>query len=117
MRASTKGSSSTHGTSRIAKHAEFALGIKKSKRSWTIQRFAVFECRNILVTSGMTLIDQRLIIRQLIKEAQLARRPVRFLAIHDLDDFRVVVTSTTKGKKTWLAIKIRYINQRVMEIS
>ena len=48
MRASAHGSATdSWNITHLAKHAEFALGIKKSKRSW--ERFlktVVFECRN-----------------------------------------------------------------------
>ena len=90
MRASTQGSSpDSWNITHLAKHAEFALGIKKSKRSW--ERFLRGLPFLSVVTSLSDIRDdsdrpaKALIIRQLIKEAQLARRPVRFLAIHDLE--------------------------------
>ena len=120
MRASAHGSATdSWNITHLAKHAEFALGIKKSKRSW--ERFLGGLPFLSVVTSLSDIRDdsdrpaKALIIRQLIKEAQLARRPVRFLAIHDLEDFRVVVTSTTKGKKTWLAINNKVNQSTVYE--
>ena len=92
----------------LADLAESAQDIKKSKRSW--ERFLA----DLPLLQVTTTLDElrdnngnparALVISQLIDEAQRSRRPIYFLAIHDLDDLSVAVISTTKGKKTWVAL-------------
>ena len=92
---------------RLSEIAEQTLGITKSKRSW--ERFlAGLPFLQVSTAPGELLDDigrpaRSIVIGQLINEAQQARRPVRFLAIHYLDEISIAVTSTTKGRKTWLA--------------
>ena len=94
---------------RLSEIAEQTLGITKSKRSW--ERFlADLLFLQVTTASGELLDDigrpaRSIVISQLINEAQQERRPVYFLAIHYLDDLSIAVTSTTKGRKTWLAFK------------
>ena len=91
---------------RLAELAEQTLVITKSKRSW--ERFLAGLPFLQVITAPSELLDdigrpaRSIVISQLINEAQQERRPVYFLAINHLDDFSVVVTSTTKGRKTWL---------------
>ena len=91
---------------RLSEIAEQTLGITKSKRSW--ERFlAGLPFLQVSTAPGELLDDigrpaRSIVIGQLINEAQQARRPVRFLAIHYLDEISIAVTSTTKGRKTWL---------------
>ena len=91
---------------RLSAIAEQSLGIMKSKRSW--ERFlAALPFLQVTTALSELLGDIRrparsIVISQLISEAKQERRPVYFLAINHLDDFSVVVTSTTKGRKTWL---------------
>ena len=94
---------------RLSEIAEQTLGITKSKRSW--ERFlAGLPFLQVTTAPGELLDDigrpaRSIVISQLINEAQQERRPVYFLAIHYLDDLSIAVTSTTKGRKTWLAFK------------
>ena len=91
---------------RLSEIAEQTLGITKSRRSW--ERFlAGLPFLQVSTAPGELLDDigrpaRSIVIGQLISEAQQARRPVRFLAIHCLDEISIAVTSTTKGRKTWL---------------
>ena len=91
---------------RLTELAEQTLVITKSKRSW--ERFLAGLPFLQVITAPSELLDdigrpaRSIVISQLINEAQQERRPVYFLAINHLDDFSVVVTSTTKGRKTWL---------------
>ena len=91
---------------RLSEIAEQSLNITKSKRSW--ERFlAGLPFLQVSTAPGELLDDigrpaRSIVIGQLISEAQQARRPVRFLAIHCLDEISIAVTSTTKGRKTWL---------------
>ena len=92
----------------LADLAEMALDIKKSKRSW--ERFLA-DLPLLQVTTALDELRDNngnparaLVISQLIDEAQRSRRPIYFLAIHHLDDLSVAVISTTKGKKTWVAL-------------
>ena len=95
--------------SRLIEQIESALQIKKSKRTW--ERFLATLAFLDVTTTAKEICDETgrparaLVINQLIGEAQRARRPVLFLEIHNLRDFSVLVTSTTKGKKTWLSLK------------
>ena len=94
---------------RLAERIEPALQIKKSKRTW--ERFladlpfldVTTKANEIQDDSGRPA--RALVINQLIKEAQRARRPVHYLEIHELQDFYVVAISTTKGQKAWLSVK------------
>ena len=91
---------------RLSEIAKQTLGIAKSKRSW--ERFLAGLPFLQVSTAPGELLDnigkpaRSIVIGQLISEAQQARRPVRFLAIHHFDDLSIAVTSTTKGRKTWL---------------
>ena len=94
---------------RLSEIAEQTLGITKSKRSW--ERFlAGLPFLQVSTAPGQIIDDigrpaRSIVIGQLINEAQQARRLIYFLAIHHLDDLSVVVISTTKGKKTWIALQ------------
>ena len=94
---------------RLSETAEQSLGITKSKRSW--ERFLAGLPFLQVTTAPSELLDdigrpaRSMVIGQLIDEAQQERRPVYFLAIHYLDDLSIAVTSTTKGRKSWLAFK------------
>jgi sulfate adenylyltransferase subunit 2 len=105
--------------SRLAEQIELTLQIKKSKRTW--ERFLANLPFLEVTTTATDIRDdtgrpaRTLIINQLIREAQRARRPVHFLEIHSLQDFYVVATSTTKGKKVWLSIKEKINKSEVYE--
>ena len=94
---------------RLSEIAEQTLGIVKSKRSW--ERFlASLPFLQVSIAPGELLDDigrpaRSMVIDQLINEAQQSRQPIYFLAIHHLDDLSILVTSTTKGRKTWLAFQ------------
>lgn len=96
-------------TQRLAELAEQSLGITKSKRSW--ERFLAGLPFLQVTIAPDELQDEfgrparSMVIGQLINEAQQSRQPVYFLAIHHLDDLSIAVTSTTKGKKSWLGYK------------
>ena len=74
----------------LSEIAKQTLGITKSKRSW--ERFlAGLPFLQVSTAPGELLDDvgrpaRSIVIGQLISEAQQARRPVRFLAIHCLDE-------------------------------
>ena len=90
----------------LTKVAEQTLDITKSKRSW--ERFLADLPFLQVITAPDELQDdigrpaRSIVIGELINGAQQERRPVYFLAIHHLDDLSIAVTSTTKGRKTWL---------------
>ena len=94
---------------RLAERIEPELQIKKSQRTW--ERFlASLPFLDVTTTTSEIQDDmgrpaRALVINQLIKEAQRARRPVHFLEIHSLQNSYVVAISSTKGKKAWLSIK------------
>ena len=96
-------------TQRLAELAEQSLGITKSKRSW--ERFLAGLPFLQVTIAPDELQDEfgrparSMVIGQLINEAQQSRQPVYFLAIHHLDDLSIAVTSTTKGRKSWLGYK------------
>jgi len=96
-------------TQRLAELAEQSLGITKSKRSW--ERFLAglpFLQVNLAPDELQDEIGRparSMVIGQLINEAQQSRQPVYFLAIHHLGDLSIAVTSTTKGRKSWLGYK------------
>ena len=97
-------------TKRLSEIAEQTLDITKSKRSW--ERFLADLPFLQVITAPDELQDdigrpaRSIVIGELINGAQQKRRPVYFLAIHHLDDLSILVTSTTKGRKTWLGLKI-----------
>ena len=96
-------------TQRLAELAEQSLDIMKSKRSWE-RLLAGLHFLQITIAPDELQDDigrpaRSMVIDQLINEAQQSRQPIYFLAIHHLDDLSILVTSTTKGKKTWLGFK------------
>ncbi|MEK9877479.1 MAG: phosphoadenosine phosphosulfate reductase family protein, partial [Betaproteobacteria bacterium] len=106
--------------SRLAEQIEPALQIKKSKRTW--ERFLANLPFLEVTTNASEIRDdtgrpaRALVINQLMREAQRARRPVHFFEIHHFQDFSVLVTSTTKGKKTWLSINKKINKSETYEI-
>ena len=96
-------------TQRLAELAEQSLDIMKSKRSWE-RLLAGLHFLQITIAPDELQDDigrpaRSMVIDQLINEAQQSRQPIYFLAIHHLDDLSILVTSTTKGRKTWLGFK------------
>ena len=91
---------------RLSEIAKQTLDITKSKRSW--ERFLADLPFLQVITAPDELQDdigrsaRSIVIGKLINGAQQERRPVYFLAIHHLGDLSIAVTSTTKGRKTWL---------------
>ena len=100
-------------TQRLAELAEQSLDIMKSKRSWE-RLLAGLHFLQITIAPDELQDDigrpaRSMVIDQLINEAQQSRQPIYFLAIHHLDDLSILVTSTTKGRKTWLGFKNNFL--------
>jgi len=92
----------------LAREAESALGIRKSKRSW--ERFLAslefldvcIEVKELSDASGIAA--NALVIGQIVERARSSRKPIFFLASHTINEINVVVVSTPKGGKRWIGL-------------